>query len=44
VTFYNAETEDSDKETAITQVVDRLVEYLRTIQKESQQMGERWVI
>jgi mono/diheme cytochrome c family protein len=33
VAFYYAETKDPDKERAITQVVDRLVEYLRTIQK-----------
>lgn len=34
VAFYYAETKDPDKERAVAQLVDRLVEYLRTIQKE----------
>jgi hypothetical protein len=34
VAFYCAETRDPEKERAMTQVVDRLVKYLRTIQKE----------
>jgi mono/diheme cytochrome c family protein len=34
VAFYYTETKDPDKERAVAQLVDRLVEYLRTIQKE----------